>query len=66
MSETIIKPNAVSSHGAAEYLGLSVKTLANMRLVGRGPRYLKLHDGPRAGVLYRISDLDAWLEERLA
>lgn len=65
MIDTKMKPIAVQSHVAAEYLGISVKTLANLRLAGIGPKYAKLHDGPRAGVLYRVDDLDAWLEERL-
>ena len=42
---------------AAEYLRLSVSTLAKMRLYGNGPVYSKL--GRR--VVYRHQDLDAWL-----
>lgn len=47
---------------AALYLNLSASTLAKMRLRGDGPPYVKA--GPRV-VLYRISDLEAWLTERL-
>jgi predicted DNA-binding transcriptional regulator AlpA len=46
---------------AAAFLGLSVSTLAKLRLRGDGPPYCKL--GPRA-VAYRRADLDAWLTER--
>jgi predicted DNA-binding transcriptional regulator AlpA len=46
---------------AAAFLGLSVSTLAKLRLRGDGPPYCKL--GPRA-VGYRRADLDAWLTER--
>ncbi|MFE5775527.1 helix-turn-helix domain-containing protein [Brachybacterium sp. NPDC056505] len=60
-----ITPVAFRGDQAAAYLNLSPKTLAKMRMAGTGPRYAKLHDGPRAGVLYRVSDLDAWVEERL-
>lgn len=43
---------------AAHYLGISKSTLEKMRIVGRGPRYLKL--GGRC--FYRRADLDAYLE----
>lgn len=42
---------------AAEYLGLSVKTLAMMRSEGRGPMFVK-----RGRVFYFKSDLDHWIE----
>lgn len=44
---------------AAEYLGCSPRTLDHWRSRGRGPKYLKV--GTR--VLYRISDLDAFVRE---
>ena len=44
---------------AAEYLQLSVSTLAKMRLKGTGPAYAKL--GRR--VVYRLQDLDVWVAE---
>jgi predicted DNA-binding transcriptional regulator AlpA len=47
--------------GAAAYTGLSVHTLNQMRGTLDGPPFVKL---PRA-VLYRKSDLDAWLEQRV-
>ena len=43
---------------AARYLGLSVSTLAKMRLRGDGPPYSKA--GPRI-VIYDRADLDEWL-----
>ncbi len=43
---------------AADYLGLSPTTLETWRVHGKGPRFLKL--GRR--VLYRVSDLDAYLD----
>ena len=45
----------------AEYLGLSVSTLAKMRLRGDGPVFSKV--GPRV-VVYDIADLDAYLVAR--
>lgn len=41
-----------------EYLHLNPRTLANWRVLGRGPRYVRA--GSRA--LYRQVDLDAWLD----
>jgi predicted DNA-binding transcriptional regulator AlpA len=45
--------------GAAEYLGLTIDTLAQMATRGTGPRYSK---PSKRIVRYRVSDLDAWLE----
>lgn len=44
---------------AAAYLHMSVGTLANMRMHGEGAKYYK---PTKRAVLYRKSDLDAWLE----
>ena len=47
---------------AAQRAGFSAGTFANMRVSGRGPRFIKVG----AKVVYRDADVDAWLEERLA
>ena len=47
---------------AAAYLQLSPSTLAKLRLYGTGPRYTKAGRAVR----YRHSDLDAWIDARLA
>jgi Helix-turn-helix domain len=44
---------------AADWLGLSVRTLQAWRYYGRGPTYLKL--GSR--VKYALGDLEAFLEQ---
>jgi predicted DNA-binding transcriptional regulator AlpA len=46
---------------AAEYLGLSPRTLQGLRVKGGGPDYIKI--GSRA-VRYRLSDLEEFIEER--
>jgi hypothetical protein len=46
---------------AARFIGIAVATLAKMRCMGGGPLFVKL--GRR--VLYRRSDLIAWLNARL-
>ena len=43
---------------AAAYLHKSTSTLEKYRVAGNGPRYRKL----RRHVLYRLADLDAWVE----
>lgn len=47
------------TRAAAEYLGMSPKTLEKLRTVGGGPAYYKL-----SGVRYLQSDLDAWRDSR--
>lgn len=42
----------------AEQLGLTTGSLAQMRYLGRGPRYLKL---TARAVRYRQTDVDAWV-----
>lgn len=54
MSEKIICNNSE----AADYLGLSPRTLEKWRTQGRGPRYSR----PGRRVVYRVADLDAYLE----
>lgn len=55
------QPLAFSTADAAKLLGVSAKTLANWRCLGKGPTYIRLGNSPRAQVLYRYEDLDAWL-----
>ena len=51
-------PLVFDANDVAAQLGLSVSTLAKMRLYGTGPAYSKL--GRR--VVYRPADLDSWIE----
>lgn len=44
---------------AAIYLGLSEGTLANKRITGDGPRFIK----PGGRIFYFKRDLDAWLTQ---
>ena len=55
-------PKVVSAQVAARFVGLSESTLAKLRLNGNGPAYCKL--GRR--VVYRLADLDEWLQSRVA
>jgi len=51
----------LDTEGAAGYLSMSPATLETRRVRGGGPPFVK------AGrlVLYRISDLDAWVADRI-
>jgi predicted DNA-binding transcriptional regulator AlpA len=44
----------------ADFLGVSLATVRRWRLLGQGPRYLKLG----ASCKYKVSDVAAWLESR--
>jgi excisionase family DNA binding protein len=54
-------PNLLSQQEAADYCGLSPRTLERARVTGEGPPYAKL--GRR--VLYRRSDLEDWITSRI-
>ncbi|WP_366465307.1 helix-turn-helix domain-containing protein [uncultured Collinsella sp.] len=56
-----MNPLAFSTGDAARMLGISAKTLANWRCLGKGPAYIRLGNSSRAQILYRYDDLDAWL-----
>lgn len=50
----------IDTAGAADYTGLSVQTLAKLRVYGGGPPYIKA--GSR--VIYDTRDLDPWMASR--
>lgn len=45
---------------AADYVGLKVRTLYNMKQTGRGPKCIKMG----RLVKYRIVDLDKWIDSQ--
>jgi excisionase family DNA binding protein len=47
---------------AADYLRVSKNYLDKLRVSGKGPAFVRLG---RRKVLYRKSDLDKWIEERI-
>jgi len=51
---------------AAAFLGVSPQTLHNWRFIKKqgAPPYLKLSDGPRGPVRYRVEDLVAYQNSR--
>jgi hypothetical protein len=53
----IIFPDGrLDTDNAAQYLGLSTKTLAMMRSAGTGPKFVK-----RGRIFYFLEDLQAWM-----
>lgn len=54
----MIRPMTVNTDDAAKYLSLSRARLAKLRCDGGGPTYVTVG----RTVLYRLADLDAWLE----
>lgn len=50
----------LNEHDIAHITGLSVATVRRWRLLGQGPRFLKLNSAVR----YRPADLVGWLEAR--
>jgi predicted DNA-binding transcriptional regulator AlpA len=52
-NDNYLKPPA-----AADYVGASVSTLAKLRVVGGGPRYVRIGRAIR----YRKRDLDMWMD----
>ena len=55
-------PALITARDAAAHLNVAEKTLANWRTQGHGPGFVKV--GGR--VVYRVSDVDAWLAQRTA
>lgn len=49
---------------AAPYIGRLPPTLRRWRCDGRGPAYYKVSPERQGRVMYRKSDLDAWLKAR--
>jgi hypothetical protein len=56
---TIFPDGRLDTDNAAQYLGLSTKTLAMMRSAGNGPKFVK-----RGRVFYFLEDLQTWMAEQ--
>jgi hypothetical protein len=51
-----------------EYLaarwGVAFGTLSNWRRAGKGPRFIRIGDGPRAKTVYRLEDVIAYEKQQ--
>ncbi len=55
----------VNRKEAASLLGLSFRSLEAWASTGtKGPPFIRLGEGPKAHVRYRVGDLLAWIDER--
>jgi hypothetical protein len=57
------EPMLLTRKETARILGLKEGTLRTWASLGRGPRYRKLHSGPRAGVRYPVAEVRAYAED---
>ena len=48
----------------ADRWGLSANRLRQWRVAGTGPNFLKLGDGPKAPVRYRLEDIEEFERDR--
>lgn len=55
----VLPDGRLDTTNAAQYLGLSPKTLAIMRSQGSGPRFIK-----RGRIFYFLDDLKDWVGEQ--
>lgn len=51
----------LNEHDACELLGYSVRTLQKWRVVGGGPKFIKVSS---RSIRYRVQDLLNWIAER--
>jgi len=51
---------------AGELVGLSAKTMRQLRCDKAGPRCFKLGTGKQSRVVYRRSDLETWVKSEIA
>jgi len=52
----------IRAREAAKFIGVAEATLAQWRMTGEGPQFVK--NGPRQ-VLYRIGDIKAWIDKNV-
>ncbi len=58
-------PHLLTPKQAAEFLGVSVDTLARWRVLGAGPAFVKFSRAKQALVRYRREDLERFIREHL-
>lgn len=61
MSDRMITRRYLNTEETAEILRVSPRTLERLRALGTGPKYRK-PGGLRSRVLYRVEDVEAWVE----
>ncbi len=60
MKEVVVLPDGrMDAKNAAQYTGLSEKTMAMMRCAGKGPEYIKM-----GKIFYFREKLDEWVRDK--
>lgn len=49
----------------AERYNITPETLSNWRREGKGPRFIRLGNGPRSRAMYRLEDVIAWEQKNV-
>lgn len=65
MSSESVLPVFLTTVDLAKMLRMSPRSIEKMRLENRGPRYHRLGESGKAKVIYRLSDVEEWLERHL-
>lgn len=60
MTSSSVSDRALTNREAAEFLGVSPKTLSNWRALGRGPAFVRYGDALTSRIAYPLSDLIAF------
>lgn len=61
--ERFTVPVLLDTEEASRILRVSVRTLEGWRCAGLGPKFVKFGKGKQANVLYRVTDINDWLDE---
>ncbi len=64
MSQDNRPPSNLSSKQAATLIGVRPQTLRVWRVKGKGPRYVRLGINPKSRVVYRVQEVNSWMENR--
>ena len=56
-------PALLNRRAAAALMGVCPATLVKWRREGRGPRPLRLTDGPRGRAVYRREEVEEWIAD---
>jgi len=59
-----MNPTLLRSTEAAKEIGIKDQTLRKWRLLGKGPRYIRLGVGATSPVAYRREEIERWLESQ--
>lgn len=57
--------DALTTAQLADRWGLNKLTVRNWRGLGKGPKFVKLHKGRNAPVVYRLKDVEAYEAKHL-